>query len=335
MQTTIIDLSEADSIIRLAKKKYADRGLVYGWKSNVNKAYDFGHWNSTILSSSKYHYYDHGLMPYLNNHSELKIIWDLIQNKIGSRALLRVYVNGYTFGTDAYYHVDDNWITNKHGDVLTETIIVYLNDEWQADWGGETSILNDENEIETSILPKKNRALIFNSNKLHSARPLSRICPELRTVLVFKTIDHSCISKEVEYILNLGLKYKHTDKSFFEHLYNVSFILENFNLSKDVCAAGMFHSIYGTEFYNYEESSNITREEIKSLIGEYAESLAYEFCNLKNNRLETIIQNTNHYDKKFRRDLLFIELANLLEQDVSNKYAEQIEKLQCEILKLK
>jgi len=335
MSTTLLQLDECENLITKIRTKYVERGLTYGWKSNVDKSYDFGHWNKKILENSKFHYYDHSVMPFIEPHYEINQLWSVIQSKIGKRSLLRSYVNGYTFGTDAYYHLDDNWIVNKFGsDVLTETIIVYLNDKWDKDWGGETSILNSDNEIEYSVLPKKNRVLIFNSNKFHSARSLTRSCPELRSVLVFKTIDYSCLSKEVDFIFKHSINVKHSGKSFFEHLYRVSLLLEQFDQTKDVCAAGLYHSVYGTEHYQYDGSKNIKREEIKKLIGDYAESLVYEFCKLED-RMNILLQNKNNYESSFRKDLLFIEYANLIEQNSGRKYDSQIEQIFSELLKIK
>jgi len=332
MKTILFELNECQHLIQSIRKKYIESGLQYGWKSNVDKPYDYGHWNKKILENSKHHYYDHSVMPFIGAHPELEQLWAAVQSKIGKRALLRTYVNGYTFGTDAFYHVDDKWIADKHGpEVLTETIIVYLNDRWNKDWGGETSIVNSDDDIEYSVLPKPNRVLVFDSNKFHSARPLSRICPELRSVLVFKTIDVSCISKEADYIFKKTIDMKHSGRSFFEHLYRTSLVLENLEQSKELCAAGMFHSIYGTEFYNYD-GSNIDRDEIKSLIGDYAESLVHEFCLLEN-RLDTLISNKKNYEPSFRRDLLFIEYANLIEQNIGRRYDLDIEKVHAELLK--
>lgn len=335
MSTILLQLDECESLISKIRTKYIESGLTYGWKSNVNKSYDFGHWNKKVLDNSKFHYYDHSVMPFIGSHHEVDQLWSIIQSKIGKRCLLRSYVNGYTFGTDAYYHIDDNWIVEKFGsNVLTETIIVYLNETWDKDWGGETSILNSDNEIEYSVLPKANRVLIFDSNKFHSARPLSRICPELRSVLVFKTIDYSCLSKEVDFIFKHSIDLKHSGKTFFEHLYRVSLILEQLDQTKEVCAAGLYHSVYGTEHYQYDGSENVKREEIKELIGEYAESLVYEFCKLED-RMNILLYNKNNYEDSFRKDLLFIEYANLIEQNSGRKYDSQIEQIYSELLKLK
>jgi len=335
MSTILLQLDECDNLISNIRSRYVESGLTYGWKSNVDKSYDFGHWNKNILSNSKFHYYDHSVMPFISSHQEVDLLWSAIQSKIGKRCLLRSYINGYTFGTDAYYHVDDNWILKKFGSsVLTETIIVYLNKTWDRDWGGETTILNSDNEIEYSVLPKPNRVLIFDSNKFHSARPLSRICPELRSVLVFKTIDHSCLSEEVDFIFKQSIDLKHSGKTFFEHLYKVSLLLEQLGHTKEVCAAGLYHSVYGTEHYQYNGSDNVKREEIKKLIGEYAESLVYEFCKLKD-RMNTLLYNKNNYEDSFRKDLLFIEYANLIEQNDSRRYDSQIEQIYSELEKLK
>lgn len=333
MKTQVLNLQECEELIKIIRRKHVEGGLSYGWKSNVNNSQDYGHWNKQLLVNSKIFPYDQMKLPMVESYPEIKFIWEAITDSIGERPLLRSYINGYTYGTDAYLHRDDIWIPQMHGkDALSETIIVYLNDEWDANWAGETVIMNDYNEIEASILPKKNRVLIFDSNKLHGARPLSRSCGVLRSVLVFKTIDEKCSSKEVETILELTKNKKHTNRSFFEHLFFTSLLLEKFKQSKDVCLAGLYHSIYGTEFYN--ANIEISREKVKSIIGNYAEELVNEFCNLEA-KSYTLIHNTKNYNQSFRKDLLYIQYANLVEQNFSGRYDNEIFQLEEEISKIK
>lgn len=311
------------SNIEAVKNKYVHSGLKYGWPANLNKPYDQGHWNKQILNNSRFFPYDHGSMPYIRRHPEVEKIWNSIQETLGSRGLLRCYVNGYTFGTDGYAHVDDGWVNERYGkDALSETVILYLNDKWDIDWAGETVIFDDDREIEGSVLPKYGRILVFDSKKLHAARPLSRICPVLRSILVFKTVDKKINSPEVDFLLKHTDRIPHSGKTFFEHLYNTMRILENKNKKKEICAAGMFHAIYGTEFFKYK-NPEIDRTSIKNVIGEYAESLVFEFCNLSN-RLQSLLSNSKNFDEQFRKDLLEIELANLQEQNQNGNYTGQI-----------
>ena len=300
---------------------YVDRGMKYGWVSNISKKhYDFGHWNNLILKDNRMFLFDHGKMPYINYHPELARIWNRIQELLPGRALVRAYVNGYTYGTDAYYHQDDNWLNKKYGaDILSDTVIVYLNKEWDKDWGGETSIVKNE-EIELAVLPKFGRCLILDSSKLHSARPLSRACPVLRSVLVFKTFDAKYNDPRIEALIENNFdKLKHSGKTFFEHLYNTSFILSKQGCVEDICAAGLYHSAYGTEHYESACNLNLTREKVKELIGEESENLVYLFCTLKS-RTSAIIDNTYHLDNETIHKLRWIEYANLTDQNTNGKY---------------
>jgi SM-20-related protein len=211
-----------ESLVEIKKiqNKYVNAGLKYGWKANHEKSYDQGHWNRRILNNSQLLPFDHGRMPYIARHPEVKNLWTAIQNIIGKRALLRVYINAYTFGTDGYAHTDDIWISKKFGaDALSETIIVYLNEQWDIDWAGETVVFDQNLEIEKAVLPKLGRVFVFDSNKLHAARPVSRACTDLRSVLVFKTVDPKINSAQVDYILEKTKNCQHGNKSFFEHLY--------------------------------------------------------------------------------------------------------------------
>jgi hypothetical protein len=313
------------SLLKEIHFKYINSGLMYGWKANNEKTYDQGHWNRVILNNSCVLPFDHFRMPFINSHSHIKTLWTTIKNLIGERSLLRVYINAYTYGTDGYAHRDDIWIPKNFGpDALSETVIVYLNEKWDIDWAGETVIFDDNDEIEKSVLPKYGRVLSFNSNKLHAARPLSRACSSLRSVLVFKTIDPKINSTAVEYVFERTKNSKHGNKSFFEHLFNTMLILERYTKDKNVLLGGLFHAVYGTEYYNVE--SPLDREEVKNIIGTYAESLAYEFCIIQN-RFDILIENKNNYSEEFRKHLLLIELANLLDQNHSDKHQSKINQI--------
>jgi len=324
MENTKVISLQNHELLKTIVRRYVDSGLRYGWKSNVTQKADFGHWNNSILNNSKIEPYDQAEMPYIKSHGEINHIWKIIQEVLGKRSLLRVYINGYTYGTDAYAHYDDPWIPEKFGEnALSETVILYLNETWDLNWAGETVIFDNKKEIEASILPKFGRILMFNSNKFHAARPLSRMCPVLRTVLVFKTLEPKFNSESVEFIKQLTEKIPHSKRTFFEHLFNTMLRLEVLKGSEDVCRAGLFHSVYGTEFFNYNNSSQISREVVRGMIGEYSEKLAYEFCTLRD-RYNKIINNEPSYDERMHKDLMLMELANLSDQNGSGTYSEQI-----------
>jgi len=301
METTVYDLPELEYLVREFDRKYVESGLTYGWKSETKKEYDFGHWNKVVLKSNKQFVFDNAKLPFIKKHPEVETIWNIVQSKIGRRKLLRAYVNGYTYGTDAYFHRDDGWISERYGQgILTETVIVYLNDKWDADWAGETVILDESGEIEKSVLPKKNRVLIFDSNKLHAARPLTRACAELRKVLVFKTIDYNIQTKEVDFIHKLTLN----DPRLFYVSFKMSIALDERLQSKDVCLAALYHAVY--------TYPNIERQTVKDLIGESAEQLVYEYHNKLN------MEN---------KDLMYIEFAKLMRTNKDGVHNETLNTL--------
>lgn len=93
--------------------------------------------------------------------------------------LLRLYFNAHTFGTDGTAHSD----SDRHGEV---TLILFMNQVWKPEYGGETVVFDAAGEIEASVMPKANRLVAFPSNRLHAPRPLSKMFFGLRVVLVAK-----------------------------------------------------------------------------------------------------------------------------------------------------
>jgi hypothetical protein len=321
------------NLIEKIKTKYVDTGLSYGWKANGGKPYDQGHWNKLIIPNSKRFPCDHNDASIIDYHPEIKQLWEILKSKIGSRGFYRAYINSYTFGTDGYAHQDDlwiQWIQQKYGNnVKTETSIFYLNDKWDIDWGGETvlyeNLSHDNNDIIKSVLPKYGRVFVFQSDKYHASRPISRICQELRSVFVIKTMDKNTVALPVKFINDLTKNIDHSGRSFFDHLFGTMLKLEERKVSDDLLLAGLYHAIYGTEFFEFK--ANINREKIKYFIGEYAEMLAFEFCNMTN-RMQTLMTNSNNYSKEILSDLIQIEICNLQDQNWNgnlNPFIEQLE----------
>jgi hypothetical protein len=82
-----------------------------------------------------------------------------------------------------------------------------------------------------------------------------------------------------DFLVGIGIEQiPHTDKSYLAHLIAVFRDLAAQGYSQDVCRAGMFHSIYGTEKFQGFTLPLERRAEIRGLIGERAERLAYLNC---------------------------------------------------------
>jgi hypothetical protein len=70
----------------------------------------------------------------------------------------------------------------------------------------------------------------------------------------------------------------HSNKTYLGHLVNVYRLLSGAGCAEEVCRAGMFHSIYGTEKFQGFTLPLGRRPEVRDLIGERAERLAYLNC---------------------------------------------------------
>ena len=81
------------------------------------------------------------------------------------------------------------------------------------------------------------------------------------------------------FLVEMGVEdIPHTEKSYLGHLIAVYRLLESQGYGQDVCRAGMFHSIYGTEKFQGFTLPLDRRDEVRTLIGDRAEHLAYLNC---------------------------------------------------------
>src|SRR5271165_934999 len=87
----------------------------------------------------------------------------------------------------------------------------------------------------------------------------------------FKRLTHFLVKLGIEQI-------GHTNKSYLAHLVGVYRYMEERDCSEELCRAGMFHSIYGTELFQGFKLPLEKRAEVRALIGERAERLAYLNC---------------------------------------------------------
>ena len=70
----------------------------------------------------------------------------------------------------------------------------------------------------------------------------------------------------------------HSAGTLFDHLLATRELLAEWGNDADVCAAGLFHSIYGTEYFRVQSESLANRHHVAAAIGERSERLAYLFC---------------------------------------------------------
>ena len=87
------------------------------------------------------------------------------------------------------------------------------------------------------------------------------------------------LKRLTDYLVALGIEHvPHTKKTYLGHLVAVYHLMQEHGCSEDACRAGMFHSLYDTERFQGFKLPLERRAEIRELIGERAERLAYLNC---------------------------------------------------------
>jgi hypothetical protein len=95
-----------------------------------------------------------------------------------------------------------------------------------------------------------------------------------------------------DFLVDLGVeKIPHTSKTYLGHLIAVCRFMEAQGCDEELCLAGLFHSIYGTERFQGFTLSLQRRAELRALIGERAERLAYLNCAMDRASFDLALQN--------------------------------------------
>jgi hypothetical protein len=116
-------------------------------------------------------------------------------------------------------------------------------------------------------------------------------------------------------ILKKTQEVPHYNKNLFQHLINVYNKLRKWRLEEDLCYAGLFHSVYGNEYFTHKVETD--RSVIKNLIGSKAESLVYQYNNDRNQNKNTrIISLANKLD----HDMILVFDDYLDKQEIDTNY---------------
>jgi SM-20-related protein len=118
--------------------------------------------------------------------SVISAVWrQLKSGPLAGHSLTRCYANGYPAGSEGGLHLDSN--VPDHF-----TAIYYPHTSWHPNFAGETVFFaGDGSDIVLSVYPKPNRLVVFPGVIPHVARGVSRMCPQLRVTLMFKTAKSS------------------------------------------------------------------------------------------------------------------------------------------------
>lgn len=248
----------------------------FGWTTTSNTAMRYWHHevgfgekeNTEDISSKISH---HPLAVF-----DLYRIWLTTHVVAADSKILRFYLNGHTFGTDGWPHVD----SDRPGELTT---VLYLTSHWLPAWGGETVVFDPAGDIAVASQPRPNRLLTFPSHLLHAPRPLHKAFNDLRVVLVVKlataaVFDDAALVQPgerdlIDFYERTGwAKRNHDGRPLLTHLMGTRRILHRRGADVEVCNAGFFQHIY-------RDSSRCTlpldRITLRGKIGIRAERLAW------------------------------------------------------------
>jgi len=104
------------------------------------------------------------------------------------------------------------------------------------------------------------------------------------------------IKRYTDYLRDLGTdQVPHSgDGAFLAHLIGVHRDLEAWGCDEDVCVGGLFHSIYGTEKFRRFSLPLERRGEVRQLIGERAERLAYLNSAMDRPSFDSLVETASH-----------------------------------------
>jgi hypothetical protein len=132
-----------------------------------------------------------------------------------------------------------------------------------------------------------------------------------------------------DFLVELDIvKIAHTESTYLAHLIGVYHYMQRRGCTEEMCRAGMFHSIYGTELFQGFKLPLERRVDVRQLIGERAEKLAYLNCAMDRASFDRVLTQTSgpyHFvdritggpvelDKTDYDDLCRIHLFDFLEQ---------------------
>jgi len=117
------------------------------------------------------------------------------------------------------------------------------------------------------------------------------------------------------------------EHGFLAHLVGVFRDMEAWGCDRDMCRAGLFHSIYGTELFQRFSLPLARRGEVRDLIGERAERIAFVNCLMDRSTFDALLESDGPYRIRNREtgetmeltradydDLVRMHLCDWLEQ---------------------
>lgn len=266
-------------------------------------------------------------LPDILNFAFFQSVW--VRNFLKERnyRIYSTYINLCTASDTYSFHTDN-------GSYQLPSMLGYLNMVWDPCWEGETHFSDERGKdtlVSAGFIP--GRIIVFDSSIPHKSSQPGPMADNYRYVLAVKLAikgtkiwDSSFALDDFFFDTNVDMSPKeieaatalkklthdipHSGVTFFEHLFGTFCVLKNFGCDEDTCLAGMFHAIYGTEFF--KNAPCVEESYVKDLIGGEANRLVRLFST--DNRNVGIVNNLLNVDSQTHLKLLYILYANLIEQ---------------------
>jgi len=88
---------------------------------------------------------------------------------------------------------------------------------------------------------------------------------------------------------------EHSERGLLEHLIGRRRLLLDWGARPELCDAGLFHSVYGTEHYQPTALPTSKRKEVEALIGAEAEMLVWIFCFMRRETFDENLKRMNGF----------------------------------------
>jgi hypothetical protein len=102
----------------------------------------------------------------------------------------------------------------------------------------------------------------------------------------------------------------HSNESLLDHLMETREVLASWGARRELCDAGLFHSVYGTQFLGDELIGTDRRDDVRAMIGDEAESVVWLWHGIER---PSIARNLD------REESLSIDLRDGTEQPITRQ----------------
>jgi hypothetical protein len=115
----------------------------------------------------------------------------------------------------------------------------------------------------------------------------------------------------IDFLRGLGTEdVQHSgEKGFLTHLVAVFRDMEAWGGDQDLCRAALFHSIYGTELFRRWSLPLDRRDDVRALIGERAERIAFVNCLMDRSSFDALLESDGPFRLRNREACETMELS--------------------------